>query len=121
MAVDNKGNALNWDGTSWSSPSVINKINGNPEYLAQVSCPTSSFCVAVGDGGNVVAWNNGTWGSPDPINYPGSFYTVSCSSASFCMAFGGSTVSGYSGSAVYEFDGTSWTAIDTEVDAYLYS
>src|SRR5664280_410244 len=49
VAVDWAGNALAYNGTSWSSPV---QVDPNPRFgqdiLTSVSCPTSTFCRAVG-------------------------------------------------------------------------
>ena len=68
MAVNDLGNAIVWNGTSWSIPQSIDpnlanvrgpaaNMYGNgqvPLGLFSVSCPTASFCVAVGSDGDAV-------------------------------------------------------------------
>ena len=56
-AVDGVGNALIYNGSSWSSPSDIDAIMST---LRSVSCPSTTFCVAVDPVGNVFTYN----GSP---------------------------------------------------------
>lgn len=66
-AVLSDGEALHWNGTSWSAPQSINpnlanargpaatSSNGHPSLgMKSVSCPTASFCVAVGSDGSAV-------------------------------------------------------------------
>ena len=67
VAVVSDGRALVWDGTSWSAPQSINpnlanargqattSSNGHPSLgFKSVSCPSPTFCVAVGSDGSVV-------------------------------------------------------------------
>ena len=44
--MDYDGNVLTYDGSSWSSP---DNIDAGKRFLYSVSCPTTSFCVAVDD------------------------------------------------------------------------
>ncbi len=71
--------------TGWGPPANIN--SSNP--INSVSCPTSSFCVAVTGSqnpGDVLIDQNGTWGSPSSIDGTATLSSVSCSSASYCVA-----------------------------------
>ena len=52
MAVDGDGNAVNWNGSSWSTATPID--GPNPHGLKSVSCPSESFCVVVDDGGSAI-------------------------------------------------------------------
>jgi hypothetical protein len=67
VAVVSDGKAFVWDGTSWSGPRLIDRNltnahgeaatsrNGHPSLgFKSVSCPSPSFCVAVGSDGDVV-------------------------------------------------------------------
>jgi hypothetical protein len=67
VAVLSDGHAIAWNGTSWSTPQQINpnlanargpataSSNGHPSLgLKSVSCPTTTFCVAVGSDGSAV-------------------------------------------------------------------
>ena len=70
-------------GPSWSQPALIDANGGG---LTSVSCPSSSFCVAVG-GGDALTWNGTSWSQPVPIDPNGYGHTsVSCPSSSFCVA-----------------------------------
>jgi hypothetical protein len=48
--VGSSGDAFTFNGTSWSSPKVIDP-NG---ILESVSCPTARFCAAVDYAGKVI-------------------------------------------------------------------
>ena len=86
---------------TWSAPLSIDP-NGGP--LTSVSCPSSSFCMAVDGGGNALSWNGSSWSAPVYISPNGGDLTsVSCPSSSFCMAvdYGGNALS---------WNGSSWSA-----------
>ena len=101
-AVDSGGNALTYDGTSWSAPDSIDPGNGD---LSSVSCPSASFCAAVDYEGNVLTYDGTSWSAPDSIDPRGNLSSVSCPSASFCAAVD------YEGN-VLSYNGTSWSAPD---------
>jgi hypothetical protein len=95
---------------AWSGPTVID----NPNPPLNVSCPSATFCAAVGVGGYGQTFNGSAWGAPTDIdpssNASGHTLTsVSCPSASFCA------VVDLAGNAI-TFNGGSWGApipIDT--------
>jgi hypothetical protein len=89
-----------------------------------VSCPSTTFCIAVGDyssagGGRTLAerWNGTTWAVQNTLNYQpvvsDVLDAVSCASPTACMAVGNyHTSSAYASPSLplAEFwDGTSWT------------
>ena len=67
---------------TWSSPVATSSPGG----LKSVSCPTTSFCMAVDVHGNALTYNNGSWSSTsiDP-NGP-ALQSVSCPTTGFCAA-----------------------------------
>ncbi|GAC1341632.1 MAG: hypothetical protein NVSMB29_12430 [Candidatus Dormibacteria bacterium] len=98
VAVDYGGNALTWNGGTWSAP--VN-IDGGTQ-LTSVSCAASSFCAAVDNSGNALIWALGKWSAP--VNVVGTtlITAVSCPDSSFCVAVA-------NGSAA-TWNGTSWSA-----------
>ena len=89
---------------TWSGPTAID--NSNPPE--NISCPTVTFCAAVGAGGYGQTFNGSSWGAPtnvDPSSNPSghTLGSVSCPSASFCAAVD------QAGNAV-TFNGSSWSA-----------
>ncbi|HEY1828403.1 MAG TPA: hypothetical protein VGF87_10300 [Acidimicrobiales bacterium] len=107
------GNGLidQFNGTTWSTlgpaiePSGFGTASDQSAYLGGVSCPTTTFCVAVGnyEDSNTVGWtmldtfDGSTWSAtqgPEPSNTePASdqsvaLYNVDCPTVSFCMAAG---------------------------------
>jgi hypothetical protein len=88
---------------SWSAPDPI-EIAG---ALDSVSCPSTSFCMAVDTSGYAFTYNGSAWSAPVNI-FSDELFSVSCPSASFCVAVG-------HGKAL-TYNGTSWSApvtIDT--------
>ncbi|MHB8263527.1 MAG: hypothetical protein ACYDGY_07255, partial [Acidimicrobiales bacterium] len=96
VAVDNGGNAITWNGATWSSPQSVNE----GYQLTSVSCTSASFCVAVDNGGNAITWNGATWSSPIEDSY--DLNSVSCASSSFCVAVG-------AGGHVLSYNDASWS------------
>lgn len=74
--------------------------------LKTVSCPDTTFCMAVGEyGSTAIRWNGRSWSAPVPID-PGGAKTevtsLSCSSARFCAAVD-------TGGRVLEWNGSGWS------------
>jgi hypothetical protein len=96
--------------STWTGPTVID----NSQPPENVSCPSATFCAAVGVGGYGQTFNGSSWGAPvnvDPSSNPSghTLTAVSCPSASFCMAVD------QAGNAV-AFNGATWgtpVAVDT--------
>jgi hypothetical protein len=86
----------------WSAPVPV-----DPAIVAtSVSCPSASFCVAVGftsDFGSVAIYSDGTWGEASLVEPGSQLYSVSCTSSSFCIALDGS------GRAL-KYNGSTWSA-----------
>jgi len=100
VAVDEKGNALTYNGSAWSAPSAIDGSNGN---LSSVSCASASFCVAVDVAGNARTYNGSAWSSPSDINGSNELTSVSCPTSAFCVAVNGS-------GSVFTYNGSSWSS-----------
>jgi len=90
LAVDNGGDVLDYNGSSWTSPESIG-ASGNAHPLADVSCVTSAFCAAVDTSGNLLTIDGTSVISDTPENVfpPNSPLSVSCASTTFCVATGG--------------------------------
>lgn len=89
VAVDRNGQALRWDGSSWSRPVEIEAQTDSATalgpYPTAVSCPSSGLCIAVDDAGAVIELRSGRW-RRTPTG-PGHVFTaVSCPTATFCAA-----------------------------------
>ena len=100
VAVDTSGNAITYNGSSWSPPQ---NIDGTVELIS-VSCPSVSFCLAKGRDGTVVTYNGSTWSAPKTTTEESdALGVVSCASVSFCVAVGPSGLA-------ETYNGTSWSA-----------
>jgi Bacterial Ig-like domain (group 3) len=109
MAIDDGGNAITWDGTSWSAPMTVSGIDG---ILTTVSCSSASFCMAADLSGEILTWDGTSWSAPapmDPDNFEDGAGLLSCVSASFCFATGDGYVYKWSGGSWSAWNGTSWS------------
>lgn len=110
--------AEEWNGHRWL---LLHPVSPGTQvnYLASVSCPTRTDCVAVGRSDNqsgnwhtlAEMWNGTSWSVlPTPERSPGSDLTaVSCPSAGTCMAVGSSRFR----SLAEQWDGTTWKVLAT--------
>jgi hypothetical protein len=122
--------AERWNGTTWQRQSTPNPAGDTTASVAPallgVSCPTASFCVAVGSyqsgftqAGMAEAWNGSSWTSqsfPVPADSAGWQLTgVSCTSVSFCEAVGGyfDNDTGLNDTFAAAWNGTSWSLQST--------
>ncbi len=106
-AVDLHGDALTYNGSSWSAPDMVNEGD-----LFAVSCPSATFCVAAGSGGVESTWNGSSWSGPGPVGSDTyDLISVSCTSSRFCVAVDDN-------GGVDSWNGSAWTgptAIDPGV------
>jgi hypothetical protein len=80
VAVDAGGRALIWNGRRWSDPKPVGAA------LYAVACPSSSYCIAVGDKSAIR--RDGTWrriANPDGIH---NLTDITCPTAGYCVAGG---------------------------------
>jgi hypothetical protein len=113
-----------WNGTGWSamaSPNANTSPNGGTA-LAGDSCPTTTFCVAVGYSSVnfvhkvfITRWNGTTWSivsAPTPAGEMSDLYAVSCATATSCFAVGQNRVTSTSIRPLTErWNGTSWSIV----------
>ena len=111
-----------WNGTAWSVAPIPS--GGSRSQLALVSCPTTTFCLALGyaTGPGTVSlltkrWNGTTWTIVPTPTPPGSSRStlsgISCTSATFCLAVGV-----YSAGSSYRilterWNGSAWSVVST--------
>ena len=88
-----------WRGSSWTlGPKVTNS------YIAELSCPTTTFCMAVDQTGAAFTFNGSTWKS---VAKPGQGTAVlDCASSTFCVAAGLVNTS----DEAYRWNGSTWSA-----------
>jgi hypothetical protein len=107
-----------WNGAAWSIQPSPNPPGPRGSFLSAVSCPTASFCTAVGFsadslGAGTLAeqWDGNVWtieSTPSPGELA-ELTGVSCLSATFCTAVGYHTTSDFGDVTLVEhWDGTSW-------------
>ena len=74
-----------------------------------MSCPSASFCVAVGQddsGAIALTYNGSSWSAPTTFDSVRELRSVSCPSASFCVAVGGD---GRRAGAAVTYNGSLWS------------
>jgi hypothetical protein len=108
--------AERWNGRTWQTQATPAEQAG----LNSVSCPTLTFCMAVGDTPGLVGmaerWNGHRWSAVavPGLGYGSELYSVSCASPSSCVATGRQDL------AVI-WNGTSWKVDDATVTGYTVS
>ena len=118
--------AERWNGTTWVADSPAEPAGADPwAVLDDVSCPTATFCLAVGGYIKNLAsgqeqplaeeWNGTSWTqltAPNPMAENGSELTsVSCVSAASCEVDGDYAYGDVAESVfAYGYNGTSWTS-----------
>jgi len=96
-------------GLTWSQPQ---SITPNDQALQVVSCPSTTFCIALG-GDDSYTYNGMQWSAPVPKGDTDGFASISCASTSFCAAVGAS------GEAIVYRDGTWSPVVDADSSYYL--
>ena len=100
--------AARWDGSRWLVPVALDTYQAGPagDYgvVGAVSCPTPTFCMAVGGHFGSLVWDGSTW-TAHAVQATGvdGGTALPCASPNFCMATpaGGMPVT---------WDGHRWTA-----------
>jgi hypothetical protein len=100
VAVDDAGNSLVYNGSTWSSPHRIDILNS--VSATSVSCTSTGFCAAVDSQGNAYTGNGSSWSlGLGLLDFGNDLNSVSCTSSSFCSAVDSS---GYA----LTYDGLLW-------------
>ena len=93
--------AFLFDGSTWGAPASL----GWAFHVTGISCPSSSFCMAVDNGGNYSTYStSGGWTTPAQLLASSRLSGVSCASATFCAALGSGN------GTLYTWTGGTWTA-----------
>ena len=114
-----------WDGTSWAIVTSPNTLDGQRNFLVNVTCVSASNCWAVGYSYNgltatnqtlIERWDGTSWAivsSPNTLITQNNFLLgVTCVSASACWAVGSYT--GSEKQALIEhWDGTTWAIVSS--------
>ena len=88
VAVNPTGVAYTYDGTSWSSGTVMDRgatAAGDGVGVTAVSCAART-CVAVDDSGKVARYDGTSWSAPRLVDPTLGLATVSCATPTFCVA-----------------------------------
>ena len=102
LLMSGAANAASVPQLAWSAPALVEHAPFADRYpLEDVTCPTTTLCVAADNQGNILTSTNPTGGSADWtsrfLSQPGGVIgPITCGSASFCA-----TSSGPSGSVIY--------------------
>jgi hypothetical protein len=95
VAVDELGDALTYNDSSWTKPASVDPLpnpdvpDAHPSGLTSVSCPSATFCAAVDHNGNAHMFDGKSWAAPVLIDAKPGFNgltSVSYPSSSFCAA-----------------------------------
>ena len=107
-----------WNGSAWTIETIPGPSASSVRTLSSVSCPSATFCVAVGNtpaaGARPVAaiWNGTKWTVQD-TSPSGYLDAVSCTSPTFCLGVGASDNQALAES----WDGSTWTVQRTPIPA----
>jgi hypothetical protein len=111
--------AEQWNGTTWTSVTLPSPSGASDLILGQVSCTSTTFCVAVGqetisstETPLILQWNGSSFSVAQGATGASSAAMlggVSCLSAGLCLAVG-ATGSSASQAFVEQWNGSSWSA-----------
>jgi hypothetical protein len=105
-----------WDGTSWSTQHAFLKRSALGAGLYNVSCTSTTFCLAVGadELGSSIAeiWNGTDWKlTPAPVGpIEGGIVDVACITSSDCIAVGADIEQD---GLAEQWNGKTWTVLQT--------
>jgi hypothetical protein len=107
-----------WNGKKWSQQTAPDPRGTSFDDLADVSCSSAKFCVAVGTDGAgelIERWNGRGWSATTPKSRSSAILSgVSCPSATSCFAVG-SNLTASGGSVVERWNGATWSGSVTPV------
>jgi RHS repeat-associated protein len=107
VAVDNLGNALTYNGTTWTSTGIDSGRN-----LNSVSCTNSSFCMAGDATGHAVVYNGNTWTVLTPTDGANQINSLSCPTSTSCFG-----VDNAGNALAYSYTGGTWNLTVTNIDS----
>jgi len=90
VAVGMDGSAYNFNGSSWSTQSKLDVVNGVALGLDGVTCQSPSFCMAYsGENNRWMTYNGSVWSAPAMVGNGQGPKSVSCPTANLCVAVDG--------------------------------
>jgi hypothetical protein len=101
-----------WNGATWSTVTSLNGA-GAGSGLVSISCPTASFCMALGQTSSNTSgeapfdlvWDGAQWSLPDTSGTAPPIGSVSCATTTSCMAAADNFYS--------QWNGSTWTQLST--------
>jgi len=114
--TDTESTALaeHWNGSTWALQTAVNPAGDTSVFLSGVSCPTATFCMAVGvnqpsvgsSTGVAESWNGSTWTLHAPVSPADAWLSaISCTSSANCEAVGTDST----GTLAEHWNGSTWT------------
>jgi hypothetical protein len=106
--------AERWNGSTWALQTAVNPSGGTGVSLDGVSCPSATYCIAVGENDTATtltavaeSWNGSTWTLQSPVNPARAFLSgVSCTATNNCEAVGADSA----GPLAEHWNGSTWAA-----------
>jgi hypothetical protein len=92
-----------WNGTSWTAQT---RLGAADVELGQVTCASTSFCMAAAPSGGMETWDGTSWSAGPAVTGLTYIGSISCVSATACEAVGESNT----GPEAAMWNGASWTA-----------
>jgi hypothetical protein len=81
IAVDNAGNAFNFNGTDWTGPTHV-----SANSLTAISCPVTTDCVAVDGAGGSYIYNGTGWSYGGGVTTGDALTAVACPMTAACFS-----------------------------------
>jgi hypothetical protein len=113
-SADSYALAEHWNGSTWALQAPVNPSGDTAFFLAGVSCPTATYCIAVGVNQPTVAsstvvaevWNGSTWALQSAVSPTLAWLSaVSCSATNNCEAVGTDSA----GTLAEHWNGSAWS------------
>jgi hypothetical protein len=111
MFVDNNGGALTYNNGNFGQ---LTPVADTTVELQDASCPTATFCMAIGNNNVVYKYASGLWNGGTTLTTPlgtsfTNFFNVSCADPSFCVAVASSNDGTHDGQLYYKWNGSTWS------------
>jgi hypothetical protein len=85
VAADGNNRTLQWNGAMWSFPHPLNQRTIDASF--NISCTSSTFCLAVGQfSPDVFSWNGLRWSHRPRSPFNNDSVELSCITTTFCVA-----------------------------------
>jgi hypothetical protein len=107
--------AEHWNGSAWSLQTAVNPSGDTAVSINDVSCPSATYCIAVGVNQPTVqsstaiaeSWNGSTWTLQSPVSPAKAWLSaISCTATNNCEAVGRDGA----GPLAEHWNGSAWSA-----------